>query len=362
MNTLNWNDFFCRTISYSRLGNGIKLGGLRVGQEDVLDFGETIGKVSVRELLVAISRFEQVAEDKFQPQLAFYMFIVTRRPRLLDSYFPLLRTLNNEEHHTFYNLVQRIMLSPGFSIQLRDETQSDIIAQVPTIAYLIAGHLAELFYFRTDILEQLLRARCRVRLYINQKAFAADGGVAGGCYNPRISSVQLVLSRLFEGFNDKTPGVFPFLHEFGHLLDFFDAGTAISTMTSSGFLPGIRPTDGELYSAAARKWFIEGKRVELERYSLLCKRQLNHAPLPIGHPYLFQNDTEFIAGYLEMFFRNPNYFAEQNEILFEAFSTVFKQDPRSYWKQDFPFYIEQNIGFYLSDQRLPQPGITIPPL
>jgi hypothetical protein len=362
MNTLNWNDFFCRTISYSRLGNGIRLGSLRVEQEDILDFGETIGKVSARELRAAMSGFECVTEGKFQPQLAFYMFMVTRRSRLLDSYFPLLRALNEQEQGVFYDLVQRIMLNPGFSIQLRDETQSDIIAQVPTIAYLIGGHLAELFYFRTDMVEQLLRATCRVRLYISQKAFAADGGMAGGCYNPRMSSVQLVLSRLFEGFSDKTPGVFPFLHEFGHLLDFFDAGTALSTMTSSGFLPGMRPTDGELYSAAARNWFIEGKRVELERYSLLCKGQRNLAPLPIGHPYVFQNDTEFIAGYLEMFFRNPNYFAEQNEILFKGFSTVFKQDPRAYWKQDFPFYVEQNRGFYLSGQRPPQPGITIPPL
>jgi len=73
-------------------------------------------------------------------------------------------------------------------------------------------------------------------------------------------------------------------------------------------------------------------------------------PLSIGHPYVFQNDTEFIAGHFEMFFRNPHYFAHMNPDLYQGFALLFRQDPREAWEQDFPFYIQQNRGF-LSEER-----------
>ena len=81
---------------------------------------------------------------------------------------------------------------------------------------------------------------------------------------------------------------------------------------------------------------------------------------PIGHPYVFQNNGEFIAGYLEMFFRNPHYFAAQNTELFQAFAQCLGQDPRNYWQEDFPYYVKQNRTYYLSGQRPPAPGIGIP--
>jgi Mlc titration factor MtfA (ptsG expression regulator) len=101
-----------------------------------------------------------------------------------------------------------------------------------------------------------------------------------------------------------------------------------------------------------------GKQRELKRYELL---RSGHAPdkLPIGHPYVFQNDGEFIAGYLEMFFRNPHYFAAQNEDLYQSFSQCLRQDPRRYWREDFPYYVKQNRDYY-AKQRPPRPGLTIP--
>jgi len=66
------------------------------------------------------------------------------------------------------------------------------------------------------------------------------------------------------------------------------------------------------------------------------------------------------AGYFEMFFRNPNYFASQNQDLYTAFVELFGYDPRNAWKQDFPFYIDQNRTFYLSGQRPWTPHLTIP--
>ncbi|MEP6984765.1 MAG: hypothetical protein ABI970_04155, partial [Chloroflexota bacterium] len=78
-----------------------------------------------------------------------------------------------------------------------------------------------------------------------------------------------------------------------------------------------------------------------------------------GHPYVFQNNSEFIAGYLEMFFRNPHYFATQNPSLYSSFQLLFKQDPRDYWQADFPFYVEQNRAFYKSGQRPHASGLKV---
>ena len=153
----------------------------------------------------------------------------------------------------------------------------------------------------------------------------------------------------------------PFLHEFGHMLDFFDAGSG-SVRRSEGLLPGLRPSDGAIYTPEARRLFLKGKRLELERY-------LHHhhtlrlppgEPPPIGHPYVFQNDTEFIAGYLEMFFRNPHAFAEQNPDLYEGFMELFRQDPRRAWEHDFAYYIDENRRFYASGQRAWAPGLSVP--
>jgi len=123
--------------------------------------------------------------------------------------------------------------------------------------------------------------------------------------------------------------VAPFLHEFGHMLDVCDAGTG-GMRRSEGLLPGLSPSDGAIYTPEARRLFLKGKRLELERY-LRHHNTLTLArgePPPIGHPYVFQNDTEFIAGYLEMFFRNPHAFAEQYPDLYEGFMALFRQDPR----------------------------------
>ena len=68
------------------------------------------------------------------------------------------------------------------------------------VAFIIAGHIAEIFLYRRDILESFLRQSRHIKLYTTQRAFQKDGGQAGGDYDPRTESLQLVLSRLVEGF------------------------------------------------------------------------------------------------------------------------------------------------------------------
>ncbi|HVU12756.1 MAG TPA: zinc-dependent peptidase [Phototrophicaceae bacterium] len=243
----------------------------------------------------------------------------------------------------FERLITSIAQHQSFDIRLFDDRRKDRSNQLPTDARkLVAGHIAEIFFYRQDLLDQFLRLRRGFLLYTTPQAYKDDGGVAGGCYNPQRDAIQLVMSRLYEGFNAPTPGVAPFIHEFGHMLD--------HATGNRGLIPGM---DGVI------DLFRRGKQLELKRYQQF---QIGRGDtVPIGHPYVFQNDGEFIAGYLEMFFRNPHYFAAQNSDLFQAFAQCLGQDPRQYWKVDFPYYVQQNRDYYLkSGQRPPRPGITIP--
>ena len=142
------------------------------------------------------------------------------------------------------------------------------------------------------------------------------------------------------------------------MLDAFDAGAG-SMKRGEGLYPGLRISDGEIFTPRARELFIKGKRLELTRY---LSRQTGDfsQPIPIGHPYVFQNDGEFLAGYLEMFFRNPHYFAAQNADLFMAYVELFGYDTRRAWPEDFPHYVNVNRNFYNSGQTPPKTRLTIP--
>ena len=73
---------------------------------------------------------------------------------------------------------------------------------------------------------------------------------------------------------------------------------------------------------------------------------------------MFQNDTEFIAGYLELFLRSPHAFAAMNPVLFGSLAELFGYDPRGAWAADFSFYIDENRRYYLGGQRPPPAGLT----
>jgi hypothetical protein len=293
-------------------------------------------------------------------------------PRSLHAWFPITRILSDAQRDEFDRLVGETAHHPSLIVEMPSVEQSDIreVSDCFSVnlalqrsALIIAAHLAETFFFRRDILELFLKRPKRVRLYESAESFAKDGGVGGGCYEPKRICIQLLASRLTEGFGGETPGAAPFLHELGHMLDHFNPRTGGTRRRCNGLLPGLHPDDGDVFTPLARSLFIEGKRIERERY-LRWKNQttqINQQQLmPIGHPYVFQNDGEFCAGYFEMFFRNPNSFARQNETLYQAYATLFKWDPREAWQNDFAFYVEQNRAFYLSGQPLWKSKLTIP--
>jgi hypothetical protein len=382
---LNWNDYYHQVPAFGY--DQMKLGTQQIEASETIHFGAPIGKVDVRSLLTTPHQFQ--AGDGSQYQLALLVFAATRRAYALNSYFPITNILSATEQQQFYKLAGHIMRQSTFEVRFTfrgrqvapqpfssevlnadpslyfariaqaGEERSMEVEAFPETAFFVACHIAEIFFYRQDILEKLLSSPLRLWLYFTQKDFKEDGGAAGGNFSMEKGGIQLVLSRLFEGFKDKTPGVAPFLHEFGHLLDHFDVKEERLT-GSHGTLPGMRPDEGNIYVPKARELFLKGKALEMERYAYLQEHDYSdNAALPIGHPYVFQNNTEFIAGYFEMFFRNPHYFAQQNPDLYESFVLTFGQDARKVWAADFPLYIEQNQGFYKGEKRPPRHGLTI---
>jgi len=339
----------------------VEVGSSRVDLNDEFDFDQLSERISARSIAQAIDRFVQLTGGQTNPQLAALVFDATKQFRALDWYFPITNMLSTVEFDSFYKLVQRVGTHPNFDLRLIGENKSDLTDKMPpSIRHIVAGLLADAFFYKQNILERFLFTPRHFQLYVTPRAFEQDGGVSGGDYNPNRESMQLVLSRLFEGFNGETAGVCPFLHELGHMLDHFDVDSGRMGLVE-GLLPGASPRDGEAFNPKARKLFIAGKSLELKRYLALYEGKFKAGdPLPIGHPYVFQNDGEFIAGYFEMFFRNPNYFAENNPDLFSAFMELLGYDTRGAWKKDFQHYVDQNRTFYLSGKKPGRPGLTIP--
>jgi hypothetical protein len=380
---LNWDEFYNVVPEFS--GEDMKLGTLTIPLNEIVNFGARVGNIPVYQLAHITNSHNSIFGWLFMPQLAMLIFLCTRKASVLNTYFPLTKMLDKTEQKEFYRLAGDIMRQPNFKVYVFSLTEThslDVLSEnnvwgrgkedqvgsallidsvsprATHIAFFIACHIAEIFFYQRPILNRLLKTSFEIRIATSQEAFEKDGGVAGGCFNAEKRTIQLVLSRLFEGFKGKTPGVAPFLHEFGHLLDHFDVKQP-GLSKSFGTLPGMRERDGALFNPQARKLFLMGKKLEWERYMYLHEHDYQDGDsFPIGHPYVFQNDGEFIAGYLEMFFRNPHYFASQNLDLYDSFRLTFGYDPRKAWAEDFPYYVEQNQTFY-REHKPPQPGITI---
>jgi hypothetical protein len=347
-----------RRARFTAVAGQLHLGDLPIPLDAQLDAGPEIGLVPARAAARLAAEVAALTAGECHPQLAALVYAVTANPRALDHYFPLARVLIPPEREAFDDLVSFIAGHRHFDLRLRDAA-GQALDPPAGARQIVAGQIAEIYFYRPDLLERLLSAPLHLWLYTTRAAFTADGGAAGGNFSPERGALQLVLARLYEGFYGEMPGVSPFLHELGHLLDFFDAGTG-QLGTSQGLLPGQSLADGTVFTPAARALFLHGKRLELERYQAQSEGRANPADLlPVGHPYVFQNDTEFAAGYFEMFFRNPNYLAAQNPDLHAGYVALFGYDPRRCWPEDFPFYVEQNQAAYRSGQRPPPAGITI---
>lgn len=338
---------------------GLLVGGALLPAGQTLDAG-ALGRIEA-DVLCALARdYRAHARETYDPPLAALVCLHTQSLAALRGFFPLLRALDIHQRNEFE---QRTARAAGLlDLRLYEQgwmglRQTELS---PDVAALVAGQVVEVFFFRPDLLDRLLEAPARIWLYLTHAAYQAHGGVGGGCYDPACGAVLLEQARVYEGFYAPWPGVAPLLHELGHLLDCFDP-LACSQGRATGLYPGMRPSDGPFATPEARTAFLRGKRLELERYQRRREgRAAPDEPLPLGHPYVFQNDGEFLAGYLELFFRSPHAFAARNPDLYAGYVAWLGQDPRRLWEHDFRFYLDENQRFYLeSGQRPWPPGLKV---
>jgi hypothetical protein len=317
--------------------------------------------VAVAALAEWTSRYAMLTGSANPAQLPAILFDATGDPWPLVHFFPLARALSEAQRADFFAQVAALSVHPHLDLRLIGERQQDLTAQLPPSArWLVAGHIVEILGQRRDILDAFLAEPRHIRLYTAPAAFADDGGVAGGDYDPAHERIQLGLSRLFEGFAGPMPGVAPFVHELGHMLDAFDPASGHMGL-GRGLLPGLSASDGPLFDAEARRLFVAGKALEAQRYAARVRGGASAEPLPLGHPYVFQNDGEFIAGYLELYFRTPNRFFQLNSQLAAAFAQLLRRDPRPTWPEDFAFYVTENEAAYSRGRGAPAPaGISVP--
>lgn len=335
---------------------GLLLGGRPLAADAVVR-GPAGAALTAGELREAARAYAGAVRAAYRPPLAALAAYITGDPAALRPCFPLTGTLDPAGLAAFDALARALASAPGLDLRLFDLAWGRLReAPLPAdAALLVAGQLAELFFVRRDLLDALLAAGPRVWLYATPQAFAAGGGVAGGCYSPGEGAIKLALGRLYEGLTGPTPGVAPLLHELGHMLDCLEPGRG-RLGAATGLYPGLRPGDGPAFTPEARRLFARGKALERERYELRVAGARGVAP--IGHPYVFQSDGEFLAGYLELFMRSPNAFAAQNPDLYAAYVALFGHDPRLAWPADFPFYLEANSRYYASGQTPPPHGLS----
>jgi hypothetical protein len=337
----------------------LAIGDALLAPGEILDCGVALGTITAGDLLPLTLQFDALTEGACRPPLAAVLYRLTGQTALLDRFFLLASVLPTDEREAFYDEMQRVGRHPGLDLRLLGTGRQDLTDQMPEDARsIVAAHIVEIFFYRPDLLHRFLAQPRHILLYVTPRAFAEDGGVAGGDYDPAAERLQLVLARLYEGFYAESPGVAPLVHELGHLLDCMATG-ADTGERCIGLLPGLRHADGPLYTPRARALFLAGKQLEYERYQRYRQGEPGETP-PVGHPYVFQSDGEFVAGFLELFLRTPHFFAAQNPFLFEAFATLLGQDPRRARPDDFAFYVHENRKAYAPGHApLPEPGITI---
>ena len=351
-----------RGLAPQPLGGALRVGGATWDARATL-VCPACAPAPVAGLIACAERYAALTGADNPAQLPALLFDLNGDPWPLVHYFPAAGIVPDARRAAHFAQVSAVAAHPNFDLRLIGERRQDLTALLPASGrWLAAGHLVEALGQRPDILAAFLGRPRHFRLYTSGPAFEQDGGIAGGDYDAARERVQLGLSRLFEGFRERRPGVAPFLHELGHMLDAFDAATG-GMGRGSGLLPGLAPSDGALFDAEARRLFLAGKALEARRYAAMQRgsvRPRAGAELPIGHPYVFQNDGEFIAGYFELFLRTPNRIAALNPDLFGGFARLLRQDPRPAWPEDFAFYVRENEAAYLSGAPLAPAGITVP--
>ena len=261
--TVQWSldDYakYARAVPQAVAG-GLSLGGVFLPDDVIVaPFGHV--RAMVRDISGWAARYRELLGRDNPAQLAALLFDATGDPWSLAHYFPAVMVLADVERAALFGQIAATAHHPHLDLRLIGEGRKDLTGQLPASArWIVAGHLVEVLGQRPDILAAFLGAPRHLRLYTSARAFADDGGIAGGDYDPTRERIQLGLERVFEGFGGARPGVAPFLHELGHMLDAYDVESG-TMARGRGLLPGLDPRDGALFtprravvSCPARPW------------------------------------------------------------------------------------------------------------
>ena len=341
-------------------GDAVGIGAHLLSMRDTIACGDLV-PVPIEAVVRVALRYHRLTQLGRTPQIGALLFDAAGDPRFLTQYFPLAASMPEAGRADFFALVTQIAGHPHLQIRLIGEDRRDYSAELaPSARWIAGGYMAEALWGRRDLLRRLLARPRVINLYTSEIALEQYGGKGSGP-SARGGSIDLPLAALYIGFYTEMPGVAPFLASLGRMLDQCD-GRSGESVAASGVPLGMNRQDGPLRNARARELFLSGKRLEKVRYERFRTGSARLGdPMPVGEPRLFAKDSEFLAGYLELFFRTPHYLAAQNETLFSAFALWLHQDPRRHWRRDCAFYVDQSRATYTAPLNLPPCGLWVPP-
>lgn len=294
--------------------------------------------IDIPSVRAGLQEFRQEVGKHINIQTALAVYLHTKELSALQHYFPVIGWLDVSLRERWITLYRTYLITTPFTILYIGTTR----APAPlAIRALIVGHLVSCFIHRPDVLVALFHTKPTFHICADARSYARIGGVGGGCYDERAHCMMLEAARLYEGYWQPIPGVCPFLHELGHLLD------GVQRRISGGHRC---IGDPPLLTDSQRTGWRRGKHAEVQRYRTYQQAGTIVERAPLGHPYVFQTDGEFLAGYWEMFWRNPHAFCSHTPLLYDALTAYVGHDPRAY-TTDYPGYVHGNRAFYAAGER-----------
>ena len=271
-------------------------------------------------------------------QAAMVLYLQSKELSALRHFFPIIGWLDGPGRARWANLYTTYFVDSPLRIEFIDRARRPAPLAVRSM---VVGQLVSCFVYRPDVLAAFRATQPTFSICADNRTYTRVGGVGGGCYDETAHQLILEVSRLFEGYWQPNPGVSPFLHELGHMLD-----GAQRRLSHGHACVGELPAMDDVQRLA----WQSGKRVEVQHYRRYQEagRVIDSAPL--GHPYVFQTDGEFLAGSWEMFWRNPHAFAEHSPVLYAGLVSYVGHDPRVY-TTDYSGYVTGNRAFYAGGER-----------
>lgn len=293
--------------------------------------------IHAQHLLPAYQRLEAAGISR--PPLSVLLAEHTPALQILQHFVPLLAHLHGAQRQQFLTILNHVGNDKRLRIHLHRAHAERAPAQWLRLS--ITLQLTCCFWARPDVLAEVLTHQPTVALFPSQADYQGAGGVGGGCYVPDRHIIMLVTDRLCEGYRTAVPSVSPLLHELGHLLD----GTSMRQH-------GWQSPRGELpcMSVAQRHAWYQAKRHEVTTYQH-WQAHRDATTVPFGHPYVFQTDGEFLAGYWELFWRSPRLLQQHAPDVYAVFAEYVQFDVQRNQPADYTGYHVANQQCYARGER-----------